>query len=95
MGIGIYLKAAQALFIGGPIAMILAYMSVGTVAYSLTVNQIVFLLIPGFYWRDYVCSPDPWCAFHDSEPYIITSNWICMRMGLLVQVSSSQKPLLM
>jgi amino acid permease len=39
MGIGIFLKAAQALFIGGPIAMVLAYLWVGTVAYSLTVKS--------------------------------------------------------
>jgi amino acid permease len=41
MGIGIYLKAAQALFVGGPVAVVLAYLWVGTVAYTMTVNPAV------------------------------------------------------
>ena len=47
MGIGIYLKAAQALFVGGPVAMVLAYLWVGTVAYSMTVNSEILRLIKG------------------------------------------------
>lgn len=37
MGIGIFLRSADALFLGGPIAMILAYICVGSVAYAVTV----------------------------------------------------------
>jgi amino acid transporter len=50
------------------------------------------MLITGYYRRTYVSSPNPWRLFHDSEPDIITSNWICMRMGFLVQVSSPHIP---
>ena len=38
IGIGIFLKSAQALFLGGPVAMILAYLLVGSVAYTITVS---------------------------------------------------------
>jgi amino acid permease len=38
IGIGIFLRSAQALFLGGPIAMILAYILIGSVAYAITVN---------------------------------------------------------
>jgi len=38
MGIGIFLKSAQSLFLGGPVAMILAYLWVGSVAYAVTVD---------------------------------------------------------
>jgi len=39
IGIGIYVRSAQALFLGGPIAMILGYIWVGSVAYAVIVHR--------------------------------------------------------
>src|SRR5579871_6646616 len=41
IGIGLYQRSAQALFLGGPIAMILGYLWVGSVAYAVIVHQNV------------------------------------------------------
>ena len=72
MGIGIYLKAAHALFVGGPVAMVLAYLWVGTVAYSMTVNPDMLRLIKGLYWRNDICSSNSWSPFRHTEPNVVT-----------------------
>lgn len=96
VGIGIYLKSAQALFLGGPVAMNIAYLFVGSVAYAVAVKPTGSRkLIEGIRRRNDLGAPHPWGALCASRSYIIAfycmstlkpNSWtgICLWVGVLV-----------